>query len=131
MKKSELKTGMIVTTRDGVEWLVLKDIGFAYTSSCGNTYKDGVLINILYSSSWNGLRYYDEDLMYQKKSLDDDNYDIVKVERVDHPTDMLNIERLKNKNLRTLLWERKEIKEVTMAEVEEKFGCKVKIINVN
>lgn len=25
-------------------------------------------------------------------------------------------------------WERKEIKELTMAEVEEKFGCKVKIV---
>ena len=28
-----------------------------------------------------------------------------------------------------LLWEREEAKEVTMAEVEEKFGCKVKIVN--
>ena len=28
-----------------------------------------------------------------------------------------------------LLWERKPIKEVTMSEVEEKFGCRVKIIN--
>jgi hypothetical protein len=29
------------------------------------------------------------------------------------------------------IWERPEIKEVTMSEVEEKFGCKVKIINNN
>ena len=27
-----------------------------------------------------------------------------------------------------ILWERSEVKEVTMAEVEEKFGCKVKIV---
>jgi len=28
-------------------------------------------------------------------------------------------------------WEREEVKEVTMAEVEEKFGCKVKIVKEN
>ena len=27
-----------------------------------------------------------------------------------------------------LLWKRKEYKEVTMQEIEEKFGCKVKIV---
>ena len=27
-----------------------------------------------------------------------------------------------------LLWERKEYKEVTIKEIEEKFGCKVKIV---
>ena len=32
-------------------------------------------------------------------------------------------------SIMTLLWERASIKEVTMSEVEEKFGCKVKIIN--
>lgn len=26
------------------------------------------------------------------------------------------------------IWKRSEVKEVTMAEVEEKFGCKVKIV---
>ena len=28
-----------------------------------------------------------------------------------------------------ILWRRSEVKEVTMTEIEEKFGCKVKIIN--
>ena len=28
-----------------------------------------------------------------------------------------------------LLWERDACKEVTMAEIEQKFGCKVKIVN--
>lgn len=53
------------------------------------------------------LRYYNEEL-----TREDDEYD----------ADIMAISVTNN------LWERKEIiKEVTMKDIEEKFGCKVKI----
>lgn len=127
MTKSELKTGMIVTTEDGAEWLVLRDIDFDYTSSYEHKYEDGVLLNINEENSWTGLHYYDENLFYKEESYNSERYHIIKIESLNHPTDIFRPDRLKNKSLRKLLWE--PIKEVTMAEVEEKFGCKVKIVN--
>ena len=57
----------------------------------------------------------------------DGSLDIVKVEVPYHPYDFLNLGHERDK--RKLLWqEEPEIKEVTMSEVEEKFGCKVKIV---
>ena len=82
--------------------------------------------------SWSKLIYYNEDLTYNNNDMYVSNIfakenEIVKVEIPYHPYAFmdLNYERY----MRKLLWKREEIKEVTMAEVEEKFGCKVKIIS--
>lgn len=76
-----------------------------------------VIDNILVGrDTWSDLANYKEDLTYPKY----DNFDIVKV------YDQVNYIN-KYKKINTL-WVRSEVKEVTMSEIEEKFGCKVKIV---
>lgn len=79
---------------------------------------------------WNRLENYEEDLTYKNGLMDcndGDDFDIIKVELSPHPYTFadLNYERSERK----LLWKReKPVKEMTMAELEAHFGCKVKIV---
>lgn len=125
MVKSELRTGMIVESAGGWLGIVFKGM---FKSP-----EDGYIAWIRNGQGraielFRNLQDVKEDLTYA--------YDkkIVKVyssgfkSRVDCmvPLSLTNL----SESLRTrrLLWERElEAKEVTMAEVEEKFGCKVKI----
>lgn len=67
-------------------------------------------------SMWEYLDDYKENLTYPKF----DNFDIVKVyDQVKYINGYKKI---------NTLWERSEVKEVTMTEAEEKFSCKVKIV---
>ena len=112
---------MIVTTRNNIEFVVFLSSHSQYNQSANTDVlvneerKCWFSLNGSISEDLNGVGFYEND------------YDIMKVELPYHPYcfQNLNYER----NARKLLWERKEIKEVTMAEVEEKFGCKVKIVN--
>ena len=106
MTKSDLKTGMIVTTRDGSEYWVLKDNTIGYDSFVDVNYKKCI-----------PFHSYSEDF---KCYIHPEKSDIIKIEEP---------EFFNPKASRVLLWEREEIKEVTMEEVEKKFGCKVKIVN--
>jgi len=105
MKKADLQTGMWVEYRNGDKRCVM----------LGTTVGDVLVCEISYS----GLGSFTDDL----KCIFDIARDIVKIFKNDSPCDMLTGKCL------TLIWQREpEIKEVTMAEVEEKFGCPVKII---
>lgn len=66
-----------------------------------------------------GLNYYTDDLLDR---FGDSENDIMKVLLIENYTVFSEIADCNT------LWEREEVKEVTMAEIEEKFGCKVKII---
>ena len=102
MKKSDLKNRMVVEYRNGERRMVVDDM-------------------LMGDSQYGELRCYDDNL---NCSVDDDmvEYDIVKV------FDKINTFREKNSKYLVLLWDRSEVKEVTMSEIEEKFGCKVKIV---
>lgn len=123
MKLSDLKTGMIVTWRNGVECVVMID----YESQSAIERK--IFVNAK-DKHWLPFGYYGEDMKMMRDHedfCDDDNeYDIVKVELATHPYSFLDLEYEKGK--RKLLWKEKAVKEVTMSEIEEKFGCKVKIV---
>lgn len=97
--KSDLKNRMVVELRNGTRYVVIDD-------------------KILSSIGYDFLSTYNEDLTMEKGPS---KHDIVKVYDQIYCIDF-------NKNSLNLLWERSEVKEVTMAEVEEKFGCKVKIV---
>ena len=121
MKLSELKTGMIVTTREGVEYVVFKDAVCKNPEYCGTVFVNKKCF------SWHEIKNFKEDMTYESGwGGDYKKYDIVKVEIPSHPYSYmdLNYEEIKRK----VIWEREEIKEVTMAEIEKKFGCKVKIV---
>lgn len=109
MKLNDLKTGMIVTTRAGNSYIVMRDF-----IDYGDVLA-GLSCNNIISDTWISLSAYNKDMTHPALP----NIDIMSVYAssvysADTPT--------------KLLWERKEYKEVTMKEVEEKFGCKIKII---
>lgn len=114
MKLSDLKTGMIVTLRNGDEYVVFRNFSDLYTESTS------IICN---GRSWNNLCYYSDGM--KCSSLFGKMYDIVKVEVPYHPYSFFNLEHEREK--RKIVWE-EGAKEVTMAEIEEKFGCKVKIV---
>ena len=109
MTLDDLKTGMIVKTREGKYNIVMRDFidegDILAGLSCNNKI----------SETWTSLSNYNQDMTHSGVPY----LDIVSVYAsypysADTPT--------------RLLWERKEYKEVTMQEIEEKFGCKVKIV---
>ena len=103
--KSDLKNRMVVEDRKGR----LK------------IYIDGILLG---DETYSLIGDYNEDLMYGKRSFSE--LDIVKVYEQVRVCCYLYGDNLSNLSL---IWQREEVKEVTMTEVEEKFGCKVKIVN--
>lgn len=86
MKKSELKTGMVVTLRNGAKGIVFKDTCSDYLRNLkANSdvivgFNEGDLI-------WESFDSYNEDML----SCDDEYrwMDIVKVETVEHPYDFI------------------------------------------
>lgn len=105
MTKSDLKTGMIVTTESGQEYWVMKN----------NVSGIDAFVNIK-TGGYNNFTSYTEEL--NSKSCLGGN--IIKIE-IPHAPNVTS--------RRTLLWEREEVKKVTMKQIEEKFGCKVEIVN--
>ena len=116
MKLSDLKTGMIVTLRNGDEYVVFRDFSDLYTEATS------IICN---GKSWNNLCYYSDGMKCSSGCLGN-MQDIVKVEIPYHPYSFFDLTREKHR--RKLVWKEESVKEVTMAEIEEKFGCKVKIV---
>lgn len=114
MKKSDLKTGMRVTLRSGRIFIVLLNFQHAYDKSTD------VLVSPD-SSAWNLLDYYSDDLKHRDYSLDD----IVKVEIPEHVYAVFGIGEKKY----TTIWKREnEPKEMTIEEIQEKLGYKIKVV---
>ena len=111
MKKSDLIAGKhVVETRNGDKYLIFdsEEGKFMYQV-------DGQFMV---------LEGYDEDMLkINKRKI----YDIMKVFEVKTTCNSLGLKRKDNRYL-TLIWEREEPKEMTMAELEEKLGYKVKIV---
>lgn len=107
MKKSDLKNRMVVECRNGRRYMVIDDM-------------------LLSTTGYNYLSTYTSDLLMKTTPLTEHlaGYDIVKVYRK-----RLNVLSFMYLDTNDVLWERSEVKEVTMSEIEKKFGCKVKIVN--
>ena len=117
MTKSELRTGMIVTHRNGNRRIV-------YDNVCVQSKHDGDSILMDNIGSWNNLHNYNEDLTHRQYSY----MDIVKIEIISMVADMH-----KPFDAPTLIiWERPEPrKKITISEIEKLLGYKVEIINDN
>ncbi len=99
--KADLRNRMVLERRDGIRYLVIDDV--LMRNRCHSMLSD-----------------YDDNLIEIKTQ--NPRLDIVRVY-----DEILNYEYLDYTT--HLLWERDACKEVTMAEIEQKFGCKVKIVN--
>lgn len=121
MKKSDLKTGMIVKTRCGNYYRVFLD-SITNASCCGNIKDRLVQIEPTYGASWIDLDFVNDDLIYNG-SLNSD-YTIVEV-----LISQISCDLVKNHSLDAkVIWKREEVREMTMEELEKEFGCKIKVV---
>ena len=105
----DLKTGMIVKTKDGNSHIVMRDFIDEGDILAGLSH------NNVISNTWISFSRYNKDMTHSALP----NLDIMSV----YASYTYSADTPKR-----LLWERKEYKEVTMSEIEEMFGCKVKIV---
>lgn len=120
MRKSELKTGMRVTTRDGGVYIVMRNARHSYDDTT-----DFLVQPKVKSYSWTCLNYYDDDDLKYNGSCS--GSEIVLVEIAYHPYSMLYDYKGDGEDW-TIYWEGAVIKEMTMVEIEKMVGCKVKVI---
>lgn len=116
MKLDDLKDGMVVVLRNGDPYIVLKN-AFYYGDILAGYKNIGEFFNTQIS-----LTRYNVDMTFKSKSESTDPFDIMAI--YEEPEDIIHEFFKKGK----LLWRREEYKVVTMQEIEEKFGCKVKIV---
>lgn len=109
MKLDDLKTGMIVKTREGKCYIVMRDFVDVGDVLAGLSDSDDI------TNSYTELSDYKQDMKHNQLL----GLDIMSVY-----TSYLHCIDIPKK----LLWQREEYKEVTMKEIEEIFGCKVKIV---
>ena len=114
MKLNDLKDGMVVVLRNGEPYIVLKN-AFYYGDILAGYKNFGEFYNTQIS-----LTRYNADMTFKSKNMDP--FDIMEI--YEKPEDIFHEFFKKGK----LIWKRKKHKEVTMQEIEEKFGCKVKIV---
>ena len=107
--KDDLKPGMLVEYRDGDLRLVMPS-------------KEGLFI--ITNDSYNDLKYYDDDLL---ESEGESDLDIVKVYDVAN-NQSPNLDSLLSTYNRELLWEREEVKELTVEEISKLLGYKVRVV---
>lgn len=112
MTKSELKTGMIITNRNGDKFMVFRK------ASVRDESERDFLVEI-YGRVFSELYNYDESMM----SYVDTQFDIMRVEQCDAVRDLLNPKRET-----TLLWKRKEKKRYTYAQLREILGEEFEVV---
>ena len=119
MNKSDLRTGMVVKDKDGFVGVVLKN-----TSTV-----DGIkwffdTDELSKINEWQELdKYYNENLTTKN------DFNAETIVAIYQPDNFNDYTTMKAYSENYLIWEREEpIKEVTMKDIEEKFGYKVKII---
>lgn len=109
--KSLLKSGDIVVLRNGDKRKVFLDYETEY-------YGKGIISDIV-NKHFNALPEYDNQLICSMSPL----LDIVQIYRPRYDSDVMSI----NLDDYKLVWERKEVKEMTMKEICEALGYDVKI----
>lgn len=107
--KSDLRTGMIVTTRDGNEYVVMLGVNTAWQNEPADIIvhmaPEGMTHPGHPGFMWNELSNYDSFLRHKDdEGLWAQDFDIVKVEQASHPYDCISLSWEKKK--RVLLWER-------------------------
>ena len=119
MTKSELRTGMVVTYRDGRKAMVYTDCHYSYLP---NDLKSMAGALITEEGTWSDLRCYNENLT----STSHPDLDIMEVEIVEHPRFLW---ASYNSNHYRTIWERNPPKKMTVAEIESILGYRVEIIS--
>ena len=117
MTLNELKTGMHVVTRDGDEYIVLKDT--CYGDKCEDDYYKDIIMGILPLHIYTGLSNYREDMT---NKYDLEGLDIVAVYSCD--VNICAFESIKD-NPQAFTQIYAEEKPITRAEAEKLLGRKI------
>lgn len=114
MNKSDLKTGMIVVTRNGDEFMVMLNVEY-----CNSVLAPNVIVS---KSGWMPLCKYSDDL---KLHIDDESeLDIVAIYSPSRAASLYRKD-LSDDFYWTCIWKREEPPvEMTVAEIEKKLGIK-------
>ena len=110
MQKSDLKSGMSVKLRNG-------QIGFIV-----DVFGEKI---IQYEKNWTDLEQYNQDLRVATTNCDE--WDIMEVYTI------LSYDCVIRKNLckpENLIWKRKEVTELTMQEIADKFGISINSLRI-
>jgi len=121
MKKNDLLTSDVVLSDGGNYGIILRG---TYKGDLIKWFKDknGEIIH-----KYRSFDMIKDDLTFKTSAkFDGQDTRIVKVYRVTDPHNMSTMDAIKDEYV---IWQ--NIKEVTMAELEEMFGCKVKVIREN
>ena len=116
MNKFCLKTGHVVTLRNGESYMVFRNCMY-------HNAKD-VLVNK--DKSWFRLSDFKDDLTFDDSSEFINyprNCDIMKVETTEHPYSLVE-----NYGKKKVVWERHEAKKITVSEIEKILGFKIEIV---
>lgn len=129
MKKSEIKNGMHVITKDGSEYVIVSDVYAPCQIDDGNTAK---VVMLGLNGGWMNLDQYDEESLcfHDKPSEieeDDWQYDIEEVYAPKYYTYTFDSVKSKYEHYFTRLWKR-GVKKMTKAEIEAELGYEIEII---
>ena len=110
--KSDLRTGMKVTTREGIEYIVLLNV----KHECSDD-KD-IIVGVTDTNNWLRLDSYNNNLTFKDRTMKE--FDIVDVKIPHHLANLIA-------DTKSLEWSFQR-KEMTQAEIEKILGYKIKII---
>ena len=104
MKKSELKSGMVVESRNGNRYVLIEIFGE---------------LTLVRDGGWNYIDNYNEDLNNSIHDLDIVNvYDGIRA----------GFEEITNVSGSRLLWSRYEKKKMTVSQIEKQLGYEIEIV---
>lgn len=120
MTLDDLKTGMIVTLRNGREFTVIRKMANSWRES------NDILV---YSTTkgdhgWLLFKDYGKDMRYMSG---DNSWDIVKVETPVHPFGFMDVDYRRYE--RNLIWKEIPAVRLTRAEIEARLGYKIEIVS--
>ena len=130
MKKSDIKNGMHVITKDGSEYIIMSDIYASKQIEDGNTAKV-VMLGI--DGGWMNFDQYDDDLCFRDTidEVEDDDF-LYNIDEVYVPKyyawTLESVLEERNKNDFTRLWKR-GVRKMTKAEIENLVGYKIEIVD--
>ena len=107
----ELKEGMIIECRNGDRYLLRTVCGKLFASS------NSEYISLDYDEELNENKYFDKDF--------NKDFDVMKV----YISKSLILNNLFDNNYLTCIWERKEPKKMTLAQISEALGYEVEVID--
>ena len=128
MNKSDIKNGMHVITKEGVEYIIMSDIYAPNQIEDNNTAK-AVMLSL--DGGWMNFDLYDNHLCFRDTidEVQDDDYlyDIEEVYVPKYYAWTLESVKEKHKNDFIRLWKR-GVKKMTRAEIEAELGYEIEIV---